>query len=178
MNQQQSHPIGRRTFLAMGLAVPLGTLAGSRQADSSGLFPVSMDRCVFVTDDRDRRLMARRLAQCYEAPERLDEWATLVCGRGSPTWHCEIVHGVKGHQVQDWWLLISQSEKCKTQLTVIQALSASPLEAGLAGLLAARITFRLHALQRRGSFQCDFNRHRIVQRVNQQIVRAMDNMPI
>ena len=178
MNQQQSHPIDRRTFLAMGLAVPIGTLADTRQADSPGLFPVSMDRCVVITGVRDRRLMTRRLAQYYEAPERLDEWATLLSERASPTWHCEIAHGVRGHLVRDWWLLVSQSANCKTQLTVIQALSASPLEADLAGLLAARVTHRLHALQRRGSFQGDFNRYRIVQRVNQQIVRAMDNMPI
>ena len=175
MNQQQSHPIDRRTFLAMGLAVPIGTLADTRQADFSGLFPVSMDRCVVITGVRDRRLMARRLAQYYEAPERLDEWATLLSERASPTWHCEIAHGVRGHLVRDWWLLVSQSANCQPHLTVIQPSSAVSANAGL---LAARVTHRLHALQRRGSFQSDFNRYRIVQRVNQQIVRAMDNMPI
>ena len=175
MNQQQSHPIDRRTFLAMGLAVPIGTLADTRQADSPGLFPVSMDRCVVITGVRDRRLMARRLPQYYEAPERLDEWATLLSERASPTWHCEIAHGVRGHLVRDWWLLVSQSANCLPHLTVIQPSSAVSANAGL---LAARVTHRLHALQRRGSFQSDFNRYRIVQRVNQQILRAMDNMPI
>ena len=159
----------------MGLAVPIGTLADTRQADSPGLFPVSMDRCVVITGVRDRRLMARRLAQYYEAPERLDEWATLLSERASPTWHCEIAHGVRGHLVRDWWLLVSQSANCQSHLTVIQPSSAVSANAGL---LAARVTYRLHALQRRGSFQSDFNRYRIVQRVNQQILRAMDNMPI
>lgn len=118
--------------------------------------------------------MARRLAQHDEAPERLDEWTELLCEGASPTWHCEIVHGVRGRLVWDWWLLFSQSEDYQPHRTVIQPLSAVSENAGL---LAARITYRLHALQRRGVFQCDFNKHRIVQQVNQQILRAMDNRP-
>lgn len=137
-----------------------------------------MDRCVVVTVDHDRWLMAQRLAQHSEAPERLDEWAKLCCERELPTWTCGLIFGVKGHLVQDWWLLILQSEKCEIELTVLQSLSASPNEAGLAGLLAARVAFLLHVLQRRGVFQSALSKHRIVQIVNQQLLRAMEDMPV
>ena len=157
----------------MGLAAPIGSLSPSRQDDPLGFFPVSMDRCVLVTQGRQRLCMARR----YETLERPVDWAESFCERGSPTWHCKIVPGVRGHLVQDWWLLISQSEKFQPRLTVIQPSSALPKDSGLSGLLAARITFRLHVLQRRGLFQGDFNKRRIVQVVNQQILGAMNNLP-
>ena len=174
MNQQQSNLIDRRTFLAMGLAAPIETLSARGRGNSPTLFPVSMDRCVVATEGRDIPFMARRLAHCYEAPKRLDESTELLCERASPIWHCEIVHGVSGHLMRDWWLLVSKSEDSQPHLAVIQPSSAVPENAGL---LAARITFRLHVLQRRRVFQGDFNKHQIVRRVNQQILRAMDNMP-
>ena len=161
--EPQTIPINRRAFLSLGLSAPIGTLSASHHVASAGLFPVSMQRCVVVTKGR---LVLRR----FDAPEVSQDWTDFVCGPQSPTWHCKIA--LEG---EHWWLIISQTENRQPHLTVIQPLSAVPENAGL---LAARITFRLHSLQRRGSFQCDLNKHRIVQRVNQQILRAMDNMPI
>ena len=161
--EPQTIPISRRTCLSLGLAAPIGTLSASGHVSSAGLFPVAMQRCIVVTTGR---LVLRR----FDAPEVSQGWADFVCGPQSPTWHCKV-----DHEGEHWWLIISQSANCQPHLTVIQPSSAVPANAGL---LAARVTHRLHALQRHGSFQSDFNRYRIVQRVNQQIVRAMDNMPI
>jgi len=77
----------------------------------------------------------------------------------------------------NWWLLISLSEGCQTQLTLIQPSSALPQSSGLSGLLAARIRFRLYLLQRRGVFAGEFNKRRIVQQVNHQILNAMKKLP-
>ena len=168
-----TNPIDRRTFLALGI----GTLAGSQEADSPGLFPVSMDRCVVLSDDQDRQFMARQFSQIYKTPERLDEWADLFRPRETPTWNCKIVLGVTGCLVRDWWLLVAQSESGQFGLTVLHVSSEPREEADLSGLLAARITFRLHVLQRRGALQGGFDKLHIVQRVNQQILMAMKTMP-
>jgi hypothetical protein len=120
----------------------MGALAASHQGASTGLFPVSMDRCVVVTQG---------------------------CDCQSPTWHCKIAH-----ESEHWWLIISQAEIRQPHLTVIQPPSAVPENAGL---LAARITFRLHVLQRRG-LPKGFNKRQLVMRVNRQILRAMENMPV
>ena len=109
-----------------------------------------MDRCVVVPDDRTSL---------------------------PPTCRCEIANESHGDLVQDWWLLISQSKGCEPSLTVIQPLSALPNNSGLTGLLTARITFRLHVLQRRGEFLGEIDRGRIVQRVNQQIQQVMKSLP-
>lgn len=109
---------------------------------STGLFPVSMDRCVVVTKGRVFQ---------------------------SPTWHCKIAH-----ESEHWWLIISQTEIRQPHLTVIQPPSAVPENSGL---LAARITFRLHVLQRRG-LPKGFNKRQLVLRVNQQIFKAMENLPV
>lgn len=135
-------PLCRRDFLSLGLAAPIGALAASHQVASTGLFPVSMDRCVVVTKGRD----------CQ-----------------SPTWHCKIAH-----ESEHWWLIISQTEIRQPHLMVIQPPSAVPENAGL---LAARITFRLHVLQRRG-LPKGFNKRQLVIRVNRQILRAMENLPV
>ena len=146
---QSNHPINRRSFLALGLAVPLGTPPVFLQSDSRRFFPISMDRCAVVS----------------ERPN------------SSPMWHCQVRLGTQGDLIRDWWLLISPSEGCQHQLTVIQPPSVLPQNPGLVGLLAARITFRLHALQRRGTFRGEFNKHQIVQQVNRQILKAMKNLP-
>ena len=166
MGDQQSFPINRRTFLAMGLVVPFGALPVCRQPDSLGLYPISMDRCVVFTKGC---LTPRR----FDSPEVPEGWAYSACEPRSSTWHCEIAHAAGLHLVQDWWLIISQTENRQSHLTVIQPPSAVQTNAGL---LAARITFRLHVLQRRGLAQ-GFSNRQLVAEVNHQILQAMKNMP-
>jgi hypothetical protein len=134
--------IGRRDFVSLGLAAPIGAVAAGHRVSSTALSPVSMGRCVVVTKGRDRP---------------------------SPIWHCEI-----GHESEHWWLIISPTETGQPHLTVIQPPSAVPENAGL---LTARITFRLHVLQRRGLAQ-GFTKRHLVMRVNRQILRAMENLPV
>lgn len=134
----------------MGVAVPFGTQTSSHLPRSPGFFPISMDRCVVVQQER--------------------------CG-SSPTWQCQVHFGTVFDQMQDWWLIIRQSKGYQPQLEVIQPLAALPHNTGLSGLLAARIRFRLHVLLRSGTYQGEFSQRRIVQQVNDQILKAMKNLP-
>ena len=103
-------------------------------------------------------------------PVSMDRCVIVTTGRDgqSPNWHCQIAH-----ESEHWWLIISQTEIRQPHLMVIQPPSAVP---ETAGLLAARITFRLHVLQRR-SLAHGFNKQQLVTRVNHQILQAMENMP-
>ena len=92
-------------------------------------------------------------------------------------WCCQIGGESQCDLMPGWWLLVSQSEGSQSHLRVIQPISAVPQYPGLSGLLAARITFRLQALQRRGTLRGEFNKRRIVQLVNRQILKAMENLP-
>ena len=154
--EQQSIRISRRTLSSLAMAAPIAALPPNHRKRLQGLLPVSMDRCVVVNNSQHSQ----------GVDDHLDSGSDTL----SPTWHCEIAQ----HTVRDWWLIISVSENHQPYLTVIQPLSAVPENAEL---LAARITFRLHSLQRRGLFERGFNKHRIVPMVNQQIRRAMKNMP-
>jgi hypothetical protein len=133
--------IGRRDFLSLELAAPCGALAAGHRVSSTGLSPVSMDRCV-VTKGRDRP---------------------------PPIWHCEI-----GHESDHWWLIVSPTETGQPHLTVILPRSAVHENANL---LAARITFRLNIMQRRGLAQ-SFDKRQLVTRVNHQISKAMETLPV
>jgi hypothetical protein len=79
--------------------------------------------------------------------------------------------------LSQWWLQILHSEGSGPHLTVIQPSSSLPWNPGLTGLLAARITFRLQILQRRGLLRMASDKRRIVQIVNRQILLAMENLP-
>ena len=92
-------------------------------------------------------------------------------------WCCQFGGESQCDLTPGWWLLISQFEGSQPYLRVIQPISALPQHPGLSGLLAARITFRLQVLQRRGTFRQEFNKRRIVQLVNRQILKAMENLP-
>ena len=151
MGNQQSLPINRRCFLAMGLAVPFGALPACHQPRSLGLFPISMDRCVVVFHQVQR-----------DYP---------------PTWPCQVHFGTLVDQFADWWLVIRHFEGYQPALEVVQPSSALLHNSGLSGLLAARITFRLHVLLRRGTFHGEFSQRRIVQQVNRQILKSMENLP-
>lgn len=172
-NNPWSVPINRRQFLATGLATPFVAANRLQRDGGDDLLPVPMNRCVIVTGDGDRLSMVRRFAQHYEHSE---DWVGMFPNDTSP-WSCKLVRGVRGHRVKDWWLLVSLPENQRPQLTVLH-ISSEPLnDVGMTGLLVARITFRLHALHRRGVLQDDFNKYHVVRKVNQQILRAMDKMP-
>jgi hypothetical protein len=167
--EPQSCPISRRTLLSLALAAPMGVLPPNRPRRRHGYFPVSVERCVVVSQGRDPLLMARNCV-----PEGLESLSDLFSSRPSSAWRCEIVHAVGQHLVRDWWLLISQSQNRQPSLTVIQPSSAVPQNASF---LAARITFRLHVLKRRGFALGGFNKVETVRMVNQQILRALDGLP-
>ena len=172
-----SIPIRRRQFLVTGLATRLVAAANNvHQGGVDILFPVSMDRCVVVNGRSDRLSLPRLFTQSYGTPEHSEGWVGMFPDEASP-WSCKLVLGVRGYRVQDWWLIVSLHENCRPQLTVLHISSSSPCEVGMTGLLVARITFRLHALQRRGVFHDEFNKYHVVRKVNQQILRAMDKMP-
>ncbi len=97
--------------------------------------------------------------------------------RSVQMWCCQIGGESQCDLMPGWWLLISQFAGRQLHLKVIQPISALPQFPGLSGLLAARITFRLQVLQRRGPLRGEFNKHRIVQLVNRQILKAMENLP-
>ncbi len=114
---------------------------------------------------------SHQVASTGLSPVSMDRFVVVAKGRDcqSPTWHCKIAH-----ESEQWWLIISQAEIRQPHLTVIQPPSAVPENTGL---LAARITFRLHVLQRRG-LPKDFTKRQLVMRVNRQILQAMENMPV
>lgn len=152
----QLHAINRRTFLSLGLSVPFLARSGSDQDHQS---PISMSRCLLLTDDCDsiQRVVAEdKSPLIYE----------------SRSWHCEIVNG--DLLIKDWWLLVVKQQNAEAMLKVLQPSSAIPANAQF---LAARITFRLHALQRRGFNVRSSNKRQLVTVVNQQICKAMKNMP-
>ena len=153
--EQQSIRISRRTLSSLAMAAPIAALPPNHRKRLQGLLPVSMDRCVVVNNSQHSQ----------GVDDHLDSGSDTL----SPTWHCEIAQ----HPVSHWKLVILSSHSHEPQLTVIQPTDVHEN----AGLLAARITFRLHSLQRRGLFERGFNKHRIVPMVNQQIRRAMKNMP-
>jgi hypothetical protein len=101
----------------------------------------------------------------------MDRCVVVTKGRvcQSPTWHCKI-----GHESDYWWLIISPTETGQPHLTVILPRSAVQEDANL---LAARITFRLHVMQRRGLAQ-SFTNRQLVTRVNHQISKAMETLPV
>ena len=76
--------------------------------------------------------------------------------------------------MKDWWLLFVQHQNADPLLKVLQPSSAIP---DSPQLLAARITFRLHVLQRRGFDIRSSDKRQIVSVVNQLIQKAMKNMP-
>jgi hypothetical protein len=152
----QLHAINRRTFLSLGLSVPFLARSGSDQDHQS---PISMSRCLLLTDGCD---FTRRVVAEDKSPF-LHE---------SRSWHCEIVTGE--FPMKDWWLLVVQQQNAEAMLKVLQPSSAIPANAQF---LAARITFRLHALQRRGFDVKSSNKRQLVGVVNQLICKAMKNMP-
>ena len=180
LDNQQSHSIDRRTFLAMGLAVPFGIRPAFYRRCSPEFFPVSIDRCVVVQQDQIANL-AKYHRRCSPGfvPVSLDRCVVVpqdeICR--SPTCHCQVRRGTQCDLEPNWWLLISLFEGCLTQLTVIQPISALPQSSGLSGLLAARIRFRLYVLQRRGAFADEFDKRQFVQQVNHQILNAMKSLP-
>ena len=173
-NNPWSVPINRRQFLATGLATPFVSANRLQRDGVEGLFPVPMNRCVIVTGDSDRLSMVRRFAQHYE---HSDDWVGMFPNDTS-SWSCKLVRGVRGHRVKDWWLLVSLPENQRPQLTVLHVSSEALNDVGMTGLLIARITFRLHALQQCRVFQGNFNKYHVVRKVNQQILRAMDKLPV
>lgn len=145
-----SFSIERRTFLAAGLAIPFVIQPRSHQSGSLAFYPITMSRCLVVMQGHDRPVQM---------------WCCQIGGESQ----CDLTPG--------WWLLISQFEGSQPHLRVIQPISALPQYPGLSGLLAARITFRLQVLQRRSAFRQELNKRRIVQHVNRQILKAMENLP-
>lgn len=151
MGIPQSVSIDRRTFLAEGLSIPFLSGPGFHQCLSSEFNPISMARCVVTP-------------QCGGTPEHI--------------WRCQINRAAASNLMPGWWLFISQSDEYPSHLTVIQPIFALPQHPGLSGMLAARITFRLQVLKRRGILHGKFNLLRVVQHVNRQILKAMENLPI
>jgi hypothetical protein len=148
LENQRSARIDRRTFTAMRLAVPFEGRPKFHRPCSHGFAPISLDRSIVVLD----------------------------CQESSPVWRCQIGGDPPFDSVSHWWLKIGLHGR-GLHLTVIQPASALPSNPGLSGLLAARITFRLRILQRRGLLQGMSCRHRVVPIVNQLIQRAMEGLP-
>ena len=153
----QLHSISRRTFLSLGLSIPLLARSGSNQDDKQT--PISMSRCLWLTDGPDS---ARRVFGG-------DSCRSL---RESTSWHCEMIAG--DLPMKDWWLLVVQHQNADPLLKVLQPSSAIP---DSPQLLAARITFRLHVMQRRGFDVESLSKRQLVSVVNQLIRNAMKKMP-
>ncbi len=142
----------------------------SHHSSSTELFPVSMDRCVVVSKERVCCFMADHGSVSGTSPD----WANFVPDPLRPTWHCQIAQADERPLVQNWWLIISPTETGQPHLTVIQPPAAVPENAGY---LAARVTFRLHALRRRVLAQ-GLSPKQILRLVNHHILQAMQNMPV
>ena len=153
----QLHSISRRTFLSLGLSIPLLARSGSNQDDKQT--PISMSRCLWLTDGPDS---AQRV------------FGGDSCGRlrESTLWRCEMIAG--DSPMKDWWLLVVQHQNTDPLLKVLQPSSAIP---DSPQLLAARITFRLHVLQRRGFGVESLSKRQLVSVVNQLIRNAIKKMP-
>ena len=158
-----------------------GKIVGRQQADKDlrvGLYPVTKDRAVVVSDADRHHAIASRLSASYNVPERSWIWARSLEKRASAFFQCMfLVVGETAASTHDWWLFTSPVNTSQSKLTVVYMTSDDSLSnLGLVPLLMARIAFRLHRIRKQLSNSLSMGES-IIERVNRQIIRATWRMP-